>query len=67
MVKRDCKPTLSPKIVVDDLETKIELVTLTIGCLPNILDFLVKGGIKGIVVEAFGSGNVQPSMHKAFR
>ncbi|HBT18656.1 MAG TPA: L-asparaginase [Clostridiaceae bacterium] len=47
---------------VDQLETKVALVKTVAGMDSSYLHFLVEQGVKGIVIEAFGRGNVPPQM-----
>ncbi len=42
-----------------NIETKVFLLKLTPGTDPDIIDLLLDSGIKGIVIEAFGTGGIQ--------
>lgn len=48
-----------PPSLDTDIETKVFLLKLTPGTDPNIIDLLLDSGIKGIVIEAFGTGGIQ--------
>ena len=42
-----------------DIDTSVFLIKLTPATSPNVIDILIKSGIKGIVIEAFGAGGLQ--------
>ncbi len=50
------------KVVVDDFEDNVHLVKAYAGADSKIIDFLIDEGLKGLVIEALGRGNVPPLM-----
>ncbi|MGL4949053.1 MAG: asparaginase [Anaeroplasmataceae bacterium] len=48
----------SPMIIHKKLDPNVFLLKVTPGLNPNLLDLLVEAGIKGFVIEAYGSGGV---------
>lgn len=53
-------PKNGERCVIDtDIDTNVFLLKLTPGSDPNIIDLLLENGIKGIVIEAFGTGGIQ--------
>ena len=52
---------------IDQLVTSVELVKTVAGMDSSYLKFLVDKGVKGIVIEAFGRGNVPPQMVEGIR
>lgn len=52
---------------IDSLTTEVELVKTVAGMDSSYLRFLVDKGSKGIVIEAFGRGNVPPQMVEGIR
>lgn len=63
-------PTGSPALL-DALDPNVALLTITPGLNPAVFDALVDSGIKGLVIEAFGSGNIPlvllPSVQRALK
>ncbi len=51
------RPALRRAFAIDELEARVDLVRLTLGADPRLIDAAVAGGAKGLVVEAFGRGN----------
>lgn len=50
-------------IPTDKIENNVELVKVTTGMRSEIIDYLVNGlKVKGLVLEAFGRGNVPPNL-----
>lgn len=49
-------------IVTDKIDTRVDLIKCVAGMDSKIIDFCIKSGSKGIVIEAFGRGNVTPKM-----
>ncbi|WP_196602376.1 asparaginase [Pectinatus frisingensis] len=52
------------KIYTDSLEEDVYLLKVTAGMDGFLFDCLVKKGVKGIVVEGFGCGNVPPAVKR---
>jgi L-asparaginase len=42
------------------LETRVELVKLTVGAGPTILEDMLARGVRGVVIEALGGGRIPP-------
>ena len=56
-------PTASSKtILTDDIEEDVYLIKSASGMDSRVLNFLVQSGVKGIVIEAMGRGNIPPEM-----
>jgi L-asparaginase len=55
-------PDFRKIIKPEEIEKDVEIVKISAGTSSLILNFLVKSGIKGIVIEALGRGNVPPQM-----
>jgi len=55
-------PRLRERIETERLEPRVDLVTACAGCDGKFLRHAVGTGARGIVLEAFGSGNVPPAM-----
>lgn len=51
------RPWGYPTIKVKTLETKVDLITLTLGCDDRLFEAAVNSGARGIVLQGFGSGN----------
>ena len=57
------KQTFSKNLIlVNHLEQDVELIKVASGSNSRVLDFLVDAGVKGIVIEAMGRGNVPPML-----
>jgi len=52
---------------IDELVTEVDLVKTAAGMDSSYLRFLADKGSKGIVIEAFGRGNVPPQMVEGIR
>lgn len=52
---------------IDELVTDVDLIKTVAGMDSSYLKFLVDKGSKGIVIEAFGRGNVPPQMVEGIR
>lgn len=50
-------PVARPVISAQGVETRIDLIKLTMGCDTRLFDASVASGARGIVLEAFGRGN----------
>ncbi|MBU4485623.1 MAG: asparaginase [Candidatus Delongbacteria bacterium] len=50
------------KFSVEKIETNVDMIKLCAGMSRKFIDYSVQTGAKGIVVEAFGRGNVNPEM-----
>lgn len=55
-------PDLRTVIAPDSIEQSVEIIKVAAGTSSLILNFLIDSGIKGIVIEALGRGNVPPQM-----
>ncbi|MCB5231295.1 MAG: asparaginase [Candidatus Cloacimonas sp.] len=51
----------------DELEYNIDLITVAAGMDGRYVDCSIKNGARGIVIEAFGRGNVPPTMVEAIK
>lgn len=49
-------------IDTDRIDTRVELIKCASGMDSKIIDFYLENGVKGIVIEALGRGNVPPKM-----
>ncbi|MBX4269328.1 asparaginase [Clostridium estertheticum] len=49
-------------IITDKVETKVDLIKACAGMDSKLIDFCVKEGARGIVIEAMGRGNIPPEM-----
>ena len=49
-------------IETEKIESKVALVKCGVGMESDILDYYIDNGYKGIVIEAFGRGNIPPLM-----
>ncbi|MDQ0202790.1 asparaginase [Pectinatus haikarae] len=56
---------IQQKIYTDSLENDVYLLKTAAGMDGFLIECLIKKGVKGIVVEAFGCGNVPPAVKKA--
>ena len=52
---------------IDELVTDVDLIKTVAGMDSSYLNFLVDKGTRGIVIEAFGRGNVTPLMVEGIR
>jgi L-asparaginase len=52
------KETAGAFVVAEKLEPKVMAITVTPGLKPDIIDFAVSQGYKGMVLECFGAGGV---------
>lgn len=59
------RPWGFPTIKVKTLETKVDLITLTLGCDDRLFEAAVNSGARGIVLQGFGSGNATPEIVSA--
>lgn len=50
------------KFKVDRIEPDVDLIKLCAGISRKFIDHSIRSGVKGIVIEAFGRGNVNPEM-----
>lgn len=53
------------KILTDRIEPRVDLIKSAAGMDGKLIDFCVKEGAKGIVIEAMGRGNIPPKMTEA--
>ena len=51
--------------ITDKIESDVDLIKLCSGMSRKFIDYSVNTGAKGIVIEAFGRGNVNPESKKA--
>ncbi|MCB2292024.1 asparaginase [Clostridium algoriphilum] len=49
-------------IITDIIETRVDLIKVCSGMDSKLIDFCVKEGARGIVIEAMGRGNIPPEM-----
>ena len=56
------RPWGYPTIKVDNVEPRVDLITLTLGADDRLFEAAVKSGARGIVLEGFGSGNATPEV-----
>jgi len=50
------------KFKVERIETNVDLIKMCAGINRKFIDYSIQSGVKGIVIEAFGRGNVNPEM-----
>lgn len=53
------------KILTDKIDPKVDIIKSAAGMDGKLIDFCVKEGAKGIVIEAMGRGNIPPKMAEA--
>jgi L-asparaginase len=56
------RPARHPRIVAHGIETRVDLIKLTMGCDTRLFDASVASGARGIVLETFGRGNATPDL-----
>mgnify|MGYP000962084914 CR=1 FL=1 len=56
------KNTLSKKILVDSINTDVDVIKCTAGQDSSLINFCIEKGDKGLILEAMGRGNVPPTM-----
>ena len=56
------KNTLSKKILVDSINTDVDVIKCTAGQDSSLINFCIDKGDKGLILEAMGRGNVPPTM-----
>jgi L-asparaginase len=47
-------------IICPELETRVELIKLTVGAAPSALEDALARGVRGVVIEALGGGRIPP-------
>ncbi len=57
------KEILDDFFVVEKLEPRVMAISITPGLKPDIIDFAIAQGYKGIVLECFGAGGVATDKH----
>lgn len=57
-VRLTATPRRAPVFATVDPEPKVEIAALGLGSSPSLVDALLAGGVRGLVVEGFGRGNV---------
>ena len=57
-VRLTAMPRRAPVFAVGDPEPAVEIAALGLGSGPMLVDALVAGGVRGLVIEGFGRGNV---------
>ncbi|MDV3455372.1 asparaginase domain-containing protein [Sphingomonas sp. HF-S4] len=57
-VRLTATPRRAPVFEVADLEPAVEIAALGLGSSPALVDALVAAGVRGLVIEGFGRGNV---------
>ncbi|HQO09434.1 MAG TPA: asparaginase [Clostridiales bacterium] len=50
------------KFKTERIETNVDLIKMCAGISRKFIDYSVNTGVKGIIIEAFGRGNVNPEM-----
>lgn len=71
LAERELRPPVdAPFTLQDALETNVALLKLTPGMAPAVFDAVVDTGLRGLVVEGFGAGNIPtasllPSLERA--
>lgn len=61
------RPVQRRRFVTDRVETRVDLVKLVMGSDDRFVRCAMQGGIRGIVLEAFGRGNATPAVVAAVR
>lgn len=61
------RPLLRRAIVADRIETRVDLIRLVMGNDDRFMRCAMQSGARGIVLEAFGRGNVTPAVLAAIR
>ena len=56
-----------PAVDVQGLDTRVDLITLTMGADDRLFEAAVASGARGIVLEAFGRGNATPQVAAAVK
>lgn len=65
--KSDCKKRVNDKVEVDDkFEEKVALIKVYPGSEPDVLNYYVKKGYKGFVIEGTGFGHVPTKAKKSW-
>lgn len=54
-------------ILTEKIETRVDLIKACAGMDSKLIDFCVKEGARGIVVEAMGRGNIPPKMAEGIK
>jgi L-asparaginase len=49
-------------IITDSIESKVDLIKCAAGMDSSYIDFAISRGVKGLVIEAMGRGNIPPLM-----
>lgn len=52
-------------ILTDKIENKVDLIKVVAGMNGKLIDFCVNEGVKGLVIEGLGRGNIPPLMAEA--
>ncbi|MBN1970447.1 MAG: asparaginase [Candidatus Delongbacteria bacterium] len=61
------KPEIRENYKCQSLETRVDLIKVCTGNDRKFIDCSINSGVKGIVIEAFGRGNVPPVIHDAIK
>jgi L-asparaginase len=56
-----------PVVKADQIDTRVDLITLAMGADSRLFDAAVTSGARGIVLEAFGRGNATPQVVAAVK
>ena len=56
------RPLLRGCIKVDNIDSNVDLIKLSAGCDDRHIIASLEAGVEGIVIEAFGRGNVPPAI-----
>jgi L-asparaginase len=57
-VRLTAMPKRAPVFALADPDPSVEIAALGLGSSPALIDALVAGGVRGLVIEGFGRGNV---------
>ena len=60
-------PTRLPRFEPDPMCEHVEIVTAYAGMRPVLVEALLDAGVDGLIVQAFGTGNLSPAMFDALK
>ncbi len=60
-------PRLRAHVPADRIESRVDLIKLALGMDARFLRYAIESGAKGVVIEAFGRGNVTPDVLAGIR
>jgi L-asparaginase len=55
------RPAARERIITDKIESRVEIIKMYAGADGKLIDFAVREGARGLVIEALGRGNVTPA------